>query len=428
MAAYAAYAMKSISGSAGGPIDASGLPLLPLSPLPFNVSPQADGPVHHWREGNLPVNSKCGSCKKTCWSAECLTGMRCEWCGVTVHYTCYRNLPVECDYGALRDIMLPPQAVLIPRTSLLIEHIVGIPKPQPDIYPGLPALMDGFSSSGESLDESGFERRTTRDKSDRDFDDYVRVYDGMDRYRRHQCRYLSLGKNVSVRKVVELSLKAFQLPPDEENDFYLVEINERAFPACTKNSVLQKHSSSWRCLFIDGSEHRLDPNTAFKRQLQFETRRPQIILRYMERTENREYINVYTGSLTKYADINIPFIRVAIMPETSAHEVLVLSLYRLGVGHLDAKNFNLVETVVDRGLVERVLQPTDKPWDIIDNVRLESVRALRLTRFYIRSLKDPCGHGISLFVGNLKKGLSQRLYEIILLERLGFQNKWDYIG
>uniref|UniRef100_A0A0X3PW72 Diacylglycerol kinase n=2 Tax=Schistocephalus solidus TaxID=70667 RepID=A0A0X3PW72_SCHSO len=404
MAAYAAYAMKSMSGSTGGSNDTSGLPTLPPSPLPFNVSPQVDGPVHHWREGNLPVNSKCGSCKKTCWSAECLTGMRCEWCGVTVHYTCYRNLPVECDYGALRDIMLPPQAVMIPRTSLLIEHIAGIPKPQPDFFPGLPALMDGFSSSGESLDESGFERRTTRDKSDRDFDDYVRVYDGMDRYRRHQCRYLSLGKNVSVRKVVELSLKAFQLPPDEENDFYLVEINER-----------------------DGSEHRLDPNTAFKRQLQFETRRPQIILRYMERTENREYINVYTGSLTKYADINTPSIRVAIMPETSAHEVLVLSLYRLGVGHLDAKNFNLVETVVDRGLVERVLQPTDKPWDIIDNVRLESVRALRLTRFYIRSVKDPCGHGISLFVGNLKKGLSQRLYEIILLERLGYQNKWDYI-
>lgn len=49
----------------------------------------------------------------------------------------------------------------------------------------------------------------------------------MDRYRRHQCRYLSLGKNVSVRKVIELSLKAFQLPPDEEKDFYLVEINER---------------------------------------------------------------------------------------------------------------------------------------------------------------------------------------------------------
>ena len=53
-------------------------------PLPFTIAPQTDKPVHHWREGNLPANSKCSSCKKTCWSAECLTGMRCEWCGVTV--------------------------------------------------------------------------------------------------------------------------------------------------------------------------------------------------------------------------------------------------------------------------------------------------------------------------------------------------------
>ncbi|KAL5110455.1 Diacylglycerol kinase theta [Taenia crassiceps] len=393
-------------GGVGAPNNPPPSPVSPQAPppLPFTITPQIDRPVHHWREGNLPANSKCSSCKKTCWSAECLTGMRCEWCGVTVHYTCFRNLPVECDYGSLRDIMLPPEAVSIPRTSLLMEHIIGLPKPQPDFFPGLPALMDEFTSSGESLEESGFERRTNRDKSDRDFDDYVRVYDGMDRYRRHQCRYLSLGKNVSVRKVIELSLKAFQLPPDEEKDFYLVEINER-----------------------DGSEHPLDSNTLFKRQLQFETRRPQIILRYIEREENRDYINVYPGSLVDYADISVPSIQVSITPSTSAHDVLVLSLHRLGVGYLDANKFNLVETVVDRGLVERVLHPNDRPWEVIDNVRLESVRALRLTRFYIRSVKDPYGQGVSLFVGNLKRGLSQRLYEIILLERLGYQNKWDAI-
>lgn len=40
--------------------------------------------VHHWREGNLPANSKCAACRRACWSAECLTGYRCEWCGSTV--------------------------------------------------------------------------------------------------------------------------------------------------------------------------------------------------------------------------------------------------------------------------------------------------------------------------------------------------------
>lgn len=42
--------------------------------------------THHWREGNLPSSSKCAVCKKSCFSAECLSGFRCEWCGVTVIY------------------------------------------------------------------------------------------------------------------------------------------------------------------------------------------------------------------------------------------------------------------------------------------------------------------------------------------------------
>ncbi|KAI4472495.1 hypothetical protein M0802_016767 [Mischocyttarus mexicanus] len=40
--------------------------------------------THHWREGNLPSNSKCAVCKKNCFSAECLSGFRCEWCGITI--------------------------------------------------------------------------------------------------------------------------------------------------------------------------------------------------------------------------------------------------------------------------------------------------------------------------------------------------------
>ncbi|VDO91692.1 unnamed protein product [Schistosoma margrebowiei] len=182
---------------------------------------------HHWREGNLPVNSKCASCRKTCWSAECLTGLRCEWCGVTAHYSCYRNIPLECDFGVLRNIMLPPYCVSVPRTSLLVEQIIGMCRPQPETLMGVQALTDEFSSNGDSPEESGIERKSTKDKTDRDFDDYVRVYDGWGRFRKKQCRYLSLGRSVSVLKVIELSLKAFQLPPDEARDYYLVEVNEK---------------------------------------------------------------------------------------------------------------------------------------------------------------------------------------------------------
>nr|XP_042899037.1 diacylglycerol kinase theta-like [Parasteatoda tepidariorum] len=59
--------------------------------------------THHWREGNLPANSKCQLCKKTCWSAECLAGMRCEWCNITVSFLsffisfCYCKIGLLCD-------------------------------------------------------------------------------------------------------------------------------------------------------------------------------------------------------------------------------------------------------------------------------------------------------------------------------------------
>ncbi|XP_070490041.1 diacylglycerol kinase theta isoform X4 [Chironomus tepperi] len=82
--------------------------------------------VHHWREGNLPQSSKCASCKKTCWSSECLTGYRCEWCGFTTHGGCRHYVSQECTFGALQPIYLPPHAVSIPRTEVPMEAILGV--------------------------------------------------------------------------------------------------------------------------------------------------------------------------------------------------------------------------------------------------------------------------------------------------------------
>lgn len=83
---------------------------------------------HHWREGNLPSNSKCALCKKTCWTSECLSGYRCEWCGMTCHAACHVNLPTpaECTFGILEPIYLPPHAVSIPRTEVPMEAIIGV--------------------------------------------------------------------------------------------------------------------------------------------------------------------------------------------------------------------------------------------------------------------------------------------------------------
>ena len=50
----------------------------------LNDPKNCTGTTHHFQEGNLPNNSKCVKCRRSCWSAECLTGMRCQWCGLTV--------------------------------------------------------------------------------------------------------------------------------------------------------------------------------------------------------------------------------------------------------------------------------------------------------------------------------------------------------
>ncbi|VDN32551.1 unnamed protein product [Dibothriocephalus latus] len=105
--------------------------------------------THHWREGNLRSNTKCGLCKKPCASSECLTGFRCLWCGTTVswgrqmhslnkaritrlaefidvHASCSKKLSPKCGFGPLRHIMLPPWAVSLPRPDIPSEYTVGV--------------------------------------------------------------------------------------------------------------------------------------------------------------------------------------------------------------------------------------------------------------------------------------------------------------
>lgn len=69
--------------------------------------------------------------------------MRCEWCGITVriflaisnkifqclnsfqtHSTCRSRVPEECGFGTLRDIIIPPYAISIPRIADLNKDLI----------------------------------------------------------------------------------------------------------------------------------------------------------------------------------------------------------------------------------------------------------------------------------------------------------------
>ncbi|XP_030830206.1 diacylglycerol kinase theta isoform X2 [Strongylocentrotus purpuratus] len=76
---------------------------------------------HHWREGNLPTNSRCLVCKKSCATHECLASMKCEWCWATAHSGCFKSLMRECDMGPIRELIIPPWAVSMPVTMNMVK-------------------------------------------------------------------------------------------------------------------------------------------------------------------------------------------------------------------------------------------------------------------------------------------------------------------
>ena len=81
-----------------------------------------------FQEGNLPNSCKCVKCKKSCWNQECLTGMRCQWCGMSAHSSCLPNLPASnsvCQFGLLEPIFLPPLTISMPRTQLTQDRVIS---------------------------------------------------------------------------------------------------------------------------------------------------------------------------------------------------------------------------------------------------------------------------------------------------------------
>ncbi|VDO79816.1 unnamed protein product [Schistosoma mattheei] len=88
----------------------------------------------------------------------------------------------------------------------------------------------------------------------------------------------------------------------------------------------------------------------------------------------------------------------------------------------------LSSVCVDRTVSEQLLNKDDRPMLLLDQLREESARISQFTRFELRFVEDPpIGPSVSLFVGNLKENLSQRLYERVLLDKLGEKCRWDSI-
>ncbi|KAL8607776.1 hypothetical protein ACOMHN_039449 [Nucella lapillus] len=379
---------------------------------------------HHWREGNLPPNSKCVACKKTCWSAECLAGMRCEWCGVTAHPVCYKSLPAECKFGGLRDIELPPCCLTIPRMDVPVETLLGINRKSTR------TLSEEWSSSGDSkTEDEEKERHSPREKDGRDKDkdaDYevIRVYDGNGSLKKRLYRTISVPRSAPGHLLLEAALKTFHISDDPKN-YYITEICdsgknllEGALKSCHVSEDPRKHLSDPS----DSGERELDENGPIRTQLKApDGKRPSIFLRYREKNPDRGYIRVYPGALR----VSVTYKNIPVTRDTTAEEVISMALRKFGVEDIQTETISLMEVLLDKGVMERRVERGDKPWQIMQLSRRESLRQNRMTRFYLQQKEDPHGPSISLFIGNLPTGFSQRQYEKILLDIIGRENKWN---
>ncbi|XP_063911722.1 diacylglycerol kinase theta isoform X3 [Zophobas morio] len=406
---------------------------------------------HHWREGNLPSNSKCALCKKTCWTTECLSGYRCEWCGMTCHAACHVNITSECTFGVLEPIYLPPHAVSIPRTEVPMEAIIGVQVRRKDTMsreyscliggdrrtalssvlkrlsvvlpsschgkcqPSLPyvrarSISEEFSSGDagryrESEDygqahtpgRDSRQDKTNKDKEDRD-EEVIKVYDGNNSLRRRIFRTIVVSRQAPLKQVLTQALRAFHITKDPSS-FHLTDLYS------PDEAVLQDPT----------------PVVTLHRK---EGKRPAVFLRFKDRDNDKGEVRVYPGKL----QVSQALCTVPVDSNTTVGDLIREALKRFGLEDYNCEDYRCSEVLLDRGVTERVLSWNERPWEIMKQLGKDSIRQMELMRFYLQLKQDPHGPNLALFVGNLPPNLSERNYENILTEFLGKENKFSKIG
>ncbi|XP_011863316.1 PREDICTED: diacylglycerol kinase theta isoform X6 [Vollenhovia emeryi] len=361
--------------------------------------------THHWREGNLPSSSKCAVCKKSCFTAECLAGFRCEWCGMTLHAYCYKNIPQECTFGNLEPIYLPPHAVSIPRTEVPMEAIIGVEVRRKEVLAPR-SISEEFGSDPRYRDNGeptqgaahGRDPRSPKEKEDKERGDeeMIKVYDGNNSLRRRIFRVISVPRQATTEQVLTSALRAFHITKDPSN-FYLTDL-------------------------YAAEETELGDPTPVLNLNRKEGKRPAVFLRFKDNDSGE--VRVYPGRL----QVSESFCIVPVTEATTVADLINEALEKFGLQNFNCDDFRCSEILLDRGVTERVLSWDEKPWDIVKMLGKDSIRQMELMRFYLQLKQDPHGPNLALFVGNLPQNLSERNYENMLTEHLGKENMFSSIG
>ncbi|XP_076672920.1 diacylglycerol kinase theta isoform X6 [Andrena cerasifolii] len=417
--------------------------------------------THHWREGNLPSSSKCAVCKKNCFSAEYLSGFRCEWCGMTLHSYCYKNIPQECTFGNLEPIYLPPHAVSIPRTEVPMEAIIGVQVRRKEVLAHNIGEQFDFAES-EQIGAAGRLAEALRRLSlvlprschgnchasppyVRDFRFSFAARSISEEFSSGDARYRDNGEpcpgGTHGRDPRSPKEKEDKDRGDEEmikvydgnnslrrRIFRVISVPRQATTEQVLTSALRafhitKDPSSFYLtdLYATDESELCDPTPVLNLNRK-EGKRPAVFLRFKD-SETGE-VRVYPGKL----QVSESFCIAPVTETSTIADLIEEALQKFGLQNFKSEDYRCSEILLDRGVTERVLSRDEKPWEIVKQLGKDSIRQMELMRFYLQLKQDPHGPNLALFVGNLPPNLSERSYENMLTEFLGKENKFSSIG
>jgi len=390
-----------------------------------SLSDARHGTAHHFQEGNLPNNSKCVKCKKTCWSPDSLTGMRCQWCGMSAHSSCLQNLPNShgmCQFGLLEPIFLSPQSISIPRSQLTQDRSIAKSHALMQA-PIRTSISDDWSSTGfmeaaaelessndkekirEKRDKERQKERAKVEKDKENDDETIKVYDGYGALRKRLFRTVTVHKMCSRDELLLAAMRAYMVTQDSRN-FYLLDVYANGGEG-------------------DRDEELEDPNPVMRLKRK-EGRRPAVLLGLRDTENDSGVIRVYARRLKTTSN---PSLTIPVSSSITTEQVIKEALARFRLEDEDISAYQLVKVTLEAGRVtETILSQEDMPWEVLKRRGHESVRLMELTRFYLELHKDPHGPEVAMFIGNLPANLSQKQYETLLMEFLDEGCKFSSIG
>ncbi|KAM4048982.1 diacylglycerol kinase theta [Anomaloglossus baeobatrachus] len=326
---------------------------------------------HHWREGNLSSSARCEVCKKTCGSSEVLSGMRCEWCGIQAHAACYVILNHECTFGRLRNMVLPPNCIVLQSRNFSKMHCFRISE-------SLQAEHDDDNETDAAPQGSTKETPTSTDSTP--------VFDIL------QAAY-KCASTASATLCNEASLRAFYIP-DDPQDYELQTLTQQTL---VSDDIINRNGAT-----DDGKG-----SSVFK-----ETTPEAWIIR--AKPKEREVIKVYPG----WMKVGVAYISITVNHENTVQSVIQEVLPQLGRLKENLENFRLVEVLMSSKQVQRMVLPAEELiLDRLKDIRKTSIRQMNQTRFYLEENTKP-DIKVELLLTGLPMLLSNEEYSNILKDSL----------